>query len=114
MKLNINQKKRAYCLFNAIDNFMIIKPDEFDKYGINKCEECNGTGLEGWKKINEDYEWFNGKDFCNKCQGVGFVNFSKEWLTSDELYICNKCNGFGCSKCEYVGIVDWLAHARGE
>lgn len=114
MKLNINQKRRAYCLYNAINNFMIIKPDEYNRYGINKCEECNGTGLEGWKKINKIYKWNNSEDFCDKCQGVGFINFSKNWLKSYELFICDKCNGFGCSKCEYIGLVNWLSHARGE
>lgn len=114
MNLNERQKKRAYCLFNVINNFMIIKPTEYAKYGINKCEECNNTGLEGWRKNNEVYEWDNTKDFCDKCQGVGFINVSKNWLKSYELFICTKCNGFGCNKCEYVGLINWISHARGE
>ena len=106
-------------LENTLDTFFkkqqrqVFRQIKTQLNAVLKCEKCNGTGLEGWQKNNEDYKWNNTDEFCDKCHGIGFINIDKKWLKSDELFICNRCNGFGCSKCEYTGIVSWIVHARG-
>lgn len=47
MHLNDKQKKRANNFYNALKNFMSLKPDEYYKSKVEICKECNGTGLIG-------------------------------------------------------------------
>jgi len=113
MILTEKQQKRATAFYNALKNFMSLEPNEFAKSKIEICKDCNGTGLSVtlYNKDSGDYGW-NGTDYCDRCYGVGFINInsidSKFKSLTDSLYICSKCGGVGCSKCDYTGLVDWI------
>jgi len=115
MKLNQNQLKRATGFYNVIKNFMNMKPEEYIKSGITSCDKCHGTGLGGvWESDVGERGW-DTYNYCDKCYGIGFIDFINKFSAlSDEIFICNKCQGVGCNKCKYLGMVDWITHARGE
>lgn len=116
MLLNEKQKNRANGFYNALKNFMVMKPDEYIKSKVEVCKDCNGTGLFGVfenKETGGFYAW-NGTDYCDKCHGVGFINIDNKFKSlTDELYICQSCGGVGCSKCNNTGLVDWIGNAMG-
>lgn len=117
MHLDEKQIKRANGFYNVIKNFMNMKPEDYVKSGIKICKDCNGTGLGGvWESSEggEDHGW-DTYNYCGICYGVGFINVDTKFeALSDTLFICNKCQGVGCIQCDYLGMVDWITHARGE
>jgi len=115
MYLDEKQKKRADNFYNVLKNFMVMKPDDFIDSGIKICKDCNGNGLGGvWKHENiDDYAW-DTSSYCETCYGVGFINFEKKYnALSDEVFICNKCQGVGCINCNGTGMVDWIGNIMG-
>lgn len=115
MHLDENQLKRANGFYNVIKNFMNMKPDDFVNSGIQICETCHGTGLGGvWENDSGDRGW-DTYNYCDVCHGIGYTDFTNKFSAlSDEIFICNKCQGVGCDQCDFLGMVDWITHARGE
>jgi len=74
---------------------------------LSKCKHCNGTGLSGVYKMTFGFSWSGGE--CEYCHGTGFDCNSFENL----IFICDNCNGSGCSKCNNHGFLDWLQNLRG-
>jgi len=76
---------------------------------LEKCEMCEGTGLQGVSKLYGEggYSW-DGR-FCELCNGTGY----KQKCHKDLLFVCRNCNGNGCEICNYKGIVDWVTYLRG-
>lgn len=93
------QIERANRIFKILKEFSDMFPDEFEKCDIKKCGHCNNTGLQN-KQTSL---------ICDNCGGMGFVGFKKLY----GKYVCRSCNAYGCDKCEYKGIVDWVDHVRG-
>jgi len=116
MFLDEKQLKRATGYYNVIKNFIVMKPDDYIESGIQICKDCHGTGLGGvWKSSlgGDDHGW-DPNNYCDKCYGVGFININKKLKAlSDEIFICNNCQGVGCSKCNLSGMVDWVANIMG-
>lgn len=106
MKLEARKMIRA----NTIFMFLKSQSDEYLKEkSISRCKECKNTGIEG-----NGISW-NGTDFCEKCNGLGFKGLEIEGglQVHDSLYLCKHCAGLGCRKCEDKGVVDWISHAMG-
>lgn len=113
MILNEKQKNRANGFHNALKNFIHINPDEYAKSKVEICKNCGGTGLSGLFGNNGNYLW-NGTDYCDKCYGIGFINIDNKFNSlTDELYICQKCEGVGCDSCNNTGLVDWVGNTMG-
>jgi len=112
MILDEKQKSRANSFYNALKNFMVMKPDEYVKSKVEMCKNCKGTGLDGvWDNTNCGW---NGTDYCDKCHGVGFINIDNKFKSlTDELFICQKCEGVGCNNCNNTGLVDWVGNVMG-
>ena len=86
-------------IFKTIKNFEILFPEELEKCDIKKCAHCGGTGLKDTHHII----------FCDFCGGIGYKGFKK----IEGEFVCRTCNGYGCSRCNHKGTVDWITHANG-
>jgi hypothetical protein len=95
-------------IHTILTNFAFYFPEEFEKTSIKVCEKCDGSGLP-CKKLAERgaITFWQPGTICDKCGGFGY-KFSE----INGQYICKKCNGVGCSKCNY-GFTDWISHAMG-
>ena len=95
---DIQRQDRSNKIFKTIQDFEFLFPAEFEKCGIKKCGHCNAKGFTD-----------NGlQNHCLNCGGMGYVGFKK--LRGE--FVCRTCNGYGCSRCDYKGTVDWIVHAR--
>lgn len=106
MKLGARKIIRANTLFV----FLNTQTEEFLKeHKLSRCENCRGCGI-----ITQGNIW-NGTDFCEECNGIGFKGLLIEGgiQVSDTLYLCKNCAGLGCHGCEEKGVVDWVSHAMG-
>jgi len=74
---------------------------------LEKCEACDGTGLQGVTKFSDGSSAWNGS-FCELCNGTGFIPECHKNI----LFVCRKCKGEGCSICDYKGITDWVTYLR--
>lgn len=96
----IENNNRVNKFFKVIQEFNILFPEEFDKCDIKKCGHCGATGLQNKQQML----------FCDFCGGIGYTGFKK--IKGE--FVCRVCNGYGCSRCNHKGTVDWIAHARGK
>jgi len=96
---DIDKQTRSNKIFKIIKDFEQLFPDEFNKCGIKRCGHCNATGIGDKASMS----------LCTNCGGMAYVGFEK---IGDD-FICRGCNGYGCPKCNQVGLVDWCTHARG-
>jgi len=72
-----------------------------------KCSSCKGTGLDCYyKNESGDYNWTG--EFCEKCQGVGFI----EYKPQEGMIVCKNCHGCGCKECNDIGVMDWIEAIR--
>jgi len=95
---------------NSIFLFLQKQNDEyFETNGISKCEICNGTGLS--TSINS-ISW-NTYDFCDTCKGIGYLGLLGEGHIDAINCICRRCRGEGCSKCNKLGVTDWVTNIMG-
>jgi len=92
------QMVRSNAIFQIINKFHEMCPEEFAKTGIHSCGHCR-NGIRDKHIL----------DFCSNCGGIGYVGFKKLY----GQHVCRSCNGSGCIKCDKKGIVDWITHARG-
>jgi DnaJ-class molecular chaperone len=115
MHLDEKQKNRANSFYNALKNFMSMKPDEYVESKVEICSTCKGTGLGGvWGDVDSGNCSWNGTDYCDKCYGVGFINIDNKFRSlTDELFICQNCEGVGCNNCNHTGLVDWVGNVMG-
>lgn len=92
-------------------------------YGLsefNKCRKCDGTGLLGIKMTIEEirsHSW-NG-EFCEDCDGKGYL-IKPELLKDSPFFTrCDSCKGEGftskglCKRCGGVGFIDWVSNITG-
>jgi len=97
-------------IYGIIKNFEEFFPDELKKTKIHKCKACNGSGLNVY--INNDTGvtlWDPREDqVCSKCGGFGY---SVKELQGE--YLCQKCQGTGCVKCNKTGKIDWVTRLMG-
>ena len=106
----MNLKPRQMIRANTIFKFLKTQTRNFlDEHKITSCKKCDGLGI-----MNKGYSW-NGTEFCDECEGIGFVGLLIEGgiQVSDSLYLCRKCAGLGCRYCNEKGVVDWVSHAMG-
>ena len=111
MKLSRGVEHR-HTVFHGILKKMDIH--ELAKNRIFTCNECKGTGLKGLylTKYGKPIGW-DCQSYCEKCEGIGFVGNFKTRKITDQIFLCAKCYGDGCSQCNHKGIVDWVAHVMG-
>jgi DnaJ-class molecular chaperone len=110
MHLNASQISRAHNFFKQL---LSTDPERLKKLEIVKCKSCDGTGLGGIKKLpTGGYSWPDTCSYCEDCYGVGFKGLRNLKTFDNRKYICGKCNGVGCDKCD-DGFVDWITHAMG-
>jgi len=93
---------RANNINQFIRNYVHVIEESFDR-----CEECKGTGLYGFRYHEQGASW-DGVSYCDKCDGTGYIN----WVKSDLFMVCNNCSGLGCKKCDHKGVVDWIQGMR--
>lgn len=98
---------------NVYNRFLKKQPDiYFTTHEIEKCDKCERTGLDNFGKMKEGgYHW-DGKSFCDRCSGIGYIGVAGGVKLSDTDYICRNCDGQGCAECN-EGVVDWIAHMMG-
>jgi hypothetical protein len=93
-------------LHAIISNFCFYFPEEFEKTNIKMCTECGGSGLPC--KPKQEITYWQPGTICEKCGGFGY-----KFNEVNGQYICKKCNGTGCNKCNHTGFVDWVTNAMG-
>jgi len=96
---DLQLQQRSNKIFQTIQDFERLFPDEFEKCKISKCGHCNGTGFKDMTM----------QSHCSNCGGMAYIGFEKFYGE----FICRSCNGYGCRMCENKGTVDWVEHARG-
>lgn len=97
----IQQQQRANKIFQIIKDFERIFPEDFVKCNIHKCGHCYSGYITKDNMISSS--------LCNRCGGMGYIGFEK----IGEEFVCRNCNGYGCDRCNRLGIVDWVQHANG-
>lgn len=109
------EQKRAEYLRDQIQaqyrNYALAIENHF-----RPCSDCGGTGLRNIGKLVVGGFHWDGSSFCDKCKGVGYL----DWEDSDLLHICYKCLGKGrdknwnhCSVCQGKGVLDWVQNLKG-
>ena len=96
--------------------FLFLKkqsPKYFEYTGIVKCEECAGTGLYKYKYMDKNDASWETNNFCEECNGVGFIGLCGEDNIDEMNFVCNNCNGNGCEKCKHNGVIDWISNIMG-
>ena len=84
----------------------------FIETGITTCSPCGATGLKASKIPGGDYTW-DTASFCDECNGIGYKGLAGGIQVDLIHFICKKCDGIGCSKCDQMGIVDWVTNIMG-
>lgn len=95
----IQRQTRANKIFQIIRDFETYFPDHFRKCGIHKCGHCEGTGFIDKHALRQ----------CGDCGGMGYRGYER--IRGE--FVCRRCNGYGCDRCDMSGFMDWVAHARG-
>ena len=90
-------------LHGIIKRFREVFPDNFELSGLVVCPKCEGSGTTV-KPGSEITAWIPG-DYCHECAGFGVTGIKRIY---DE-YVCKKCNGRGCDKCDDRGTLDWIS-----
>jgi len=99
---------------NSIFLFLRNQPPEyFETNGISKCETCNGTGLSTSKMAEMNSASWNTHDFCDRCEGIGYIGLAGKDQIDDIYWVCRRCNGEGCSICNKIGVTDWVSNIMG-
>jgi hypothetical protein len=100
-----NQLDKLHSIIKAFhENF----PENLFNSGISPCEECDGAGIPVQGKETNLKAWNIG-DYCVHCNGIGYVG-----IITRERYVCKKCKGEGCDKCNFTGKVNWLDNLLGD
>lgn len=107
MLLTSDQQTRANRLFSILRK---KPPEYFAKTKIEKCSNCDGTGLVVRGEYN-DFSW-DCNSYCDKCFGVGYLGIGEVFQIDDVTFLCRKCNGVGCDDCNR-GFTDWVSHIMG-
>ena len=94
-----DRSENANRIFKVIRDFENLFSEELEKCNINKCGHCGGSGLKDKHQLT----------YCTYCGGVGYVGFER----IAGKFVCRACNGSGCKRCKYKGMVDWITHANG-
>jgi DnaJ-class molecular chaperone len=95
----LENTNRVNKIFQTIKEFENLFPEELEKCDLKKCGHCGGTGLRDKQQTI----------LCDFCGGIGYKGFIK----IEGHFVCRACNGYGCSRCNQKGTVDWITHARG-
>lgn len=79
------------------------------------CRRCRGTGFHyvNYSSVNNAYVSYNMNEFCDTCHGLGYIINNETYSLGDGHYICKKCLGKGCDKCNNIGIIDWITNVMG-
>lgn len=109
LDLTGDRVKRADNLFRQLKR---QTSEWLESHSVDKCQQCDGTGLKASKLLNGGYSW-DTHAYCDKCYGVGFVGIKNTMNFDGEKYICKQCQSVGCRKCDFTGFVDWITYAMG-
>jgi RecJ-like exonuclease len=82
-----------------------------------KCKICGGTGLRDYQKMSDESGYFWPGEYCNTCNGIGYINVNK---INSEFFYCYKCKGKcfddkmnECSFCKGTGFINWIKNVIG-
>lgn len=107
MTLTDREQSHVNKLNLIIKEFHENFPDNLIESGIYPCEQCNGAGILIQGSGSNLKSWNIG-DYCESCKGVGYKGMKYR-----EYYTCKYCRGQGCSKCSYIGKLNWLDNLVG-
>lgn len=109
MELIQQQRNRA----NILHGFLKKQSLEyFQETGISTCNNCYATGLRVNRSLSGDFSW-DTANFCKECNGIGYKGLSGGMQIDLINFICKRCDGIGCDKCNHKGIVDWVTNIMG-
>jgi len=94
-------------LFTTLRRFEESFPDKFAETSLNRCPECDGTGLIV-QRSGEITVWMPD-NYCARCKGIGYLGVERV----GNLYLCpgNNCTSYaGCNICKGRGLVDWITY----
>ena len=94
-------------LHAIIKHFREAFPDNFDKCGMKVCKKCDGSGIPVERLEDSEITYWSPGNYCTKCNGYGVTGIYRIY----EEYVCKKCNGNGCDKCNNRGTIDWISNA---
>lgn len=110
MELSTKQTNRA----NRFHIFLKKQNDlYFEETKISKCEVCSATGLNGFRNLSDGGFSWDTINFCDNCNGIGYIGLAGGIQIDLINYICKRCDGIGCNECKFTGIEDWISHAMG-
>ena len=113
MILRNYQQRRANNFYLQLRNLIETKPRQLDEYGIIRCSKCDGTGLSISSNLDTSNISWDGQNYCDECNGIGFNGLKKLKTFDGKKYICGVCSGVGCIDCSQSGFSDWISHAMG-
>ena len=109
MRLTPKQINRA----NTFHRFLKRQTHEyFAEQRIFTCSFCRSTGLQVSKLSDGGFSW-DTSSYCDECNGIGYKGLVGGKQVDLLHYICKRCDGIGCPKCDQTGIVDWVANVMG-
>lgn len=81
---------------------------------FSECVKCDGTGLAGINKHETGFSWDGG--FCEECKGSGYDGWEESELLfiCGTCKGFGKDNHYGrCPDCKGEGVFDWIQHMMG-
>lgn len=99
---------------NLFHGFLKKQPSSyFEETSISKCTKCEGIGLTHCGKMKDGSTHWDAASFCEECNGIGYKGIAGTMSIDLLNFVCKRCDGIGCKKCNNSGIVDWVTNIMG-